>query len=229
MQTPFPQQQPLDLTEYASQMPVTETENVDQEEENTEPTCFHAHYEGGMEMNSDIETVAEYLNAHAGWFSRCAHPMKVEPLGEDSYILTIGCFGAFGYEVEPKIAVELTKPENNVYPMQNFPVPNYESPGYEVDYRAVMELSEIPRPKNQKDLPEKITQVKWTLDLGVDIQFPKFIRKLPQSLIQKTGDRLLSQIIRQVSRRLTQKVQEDFHRSHNLPLPAKKKNKKVEE
>jgi hypothetical protein len=43
--------------------------------------------------------------------------------------------------------------------------------------------------------------------------FPKFIRRLPQGLIQGTGDRVLAQIVRQVSRRLTAKVQDDFHAS----------------
>jgi hypothetical protein len=44
--------------------------------------------------------------------------------------------------------------------------------------------------------------------------------------VQSTGDRLLNQIVRQVSRRLTRKVQEDFHQSLGIELPANvKKNK----
>jgi len=55
----------------------------------------------------------------------------------------------------------------------------------------------------------------------VMVQFPRFIHALPMSLIETTGDRLLNQIVRQVSRRLTHKVQEDFHTSANLPFPKK--------
>ncbi|WP_425461531.1 DUF1997 domain-containing protein, partial [Hyella patelloides] len=39
--------------------------------------------------------------------------------------------------------------------------------------------------------------------------------------MQNTGDRLLAQIVRQISPRLTYKVQQDFHSSKGLPIPAK--------
>jgi hypothetical protein len=44
-------------------------------------------------------------------------------------------------------------------------------------------------------------------------------------LSQSTGDRLLSQVVRQVSRRLTHKVQEDFHSSLGIPMPKKLKKR----
>jgi hypothetical protein len=69
----------------------------------------------------------------------------------------------------------------------------------------------------------EITIVEWQLDLTVYIHFPKFIQRLPKSMVQTTGDRLLNQIVRQVSRRLTHKVQEDFHKSLGLPLLKSKK------
>jgi hypothetical protein len=64
-----------------------------------------------------------------------------------------------------------------------------------------------------------MTQVEWTLNLAVAIQFPKFIHKLPQTVIQKTGDNVLKQIVRQVSKRLTHKVQKDFHGQAGLAMP----------
>ena len=57
--------------------------------------------------------------------------------------------------------------------------------------------------------------------MDVAVKFPKFIHKLPFSVIQKTGDRLLTQIVRQISPRLTYKIQEDFHKGQDLPVPAK--------
>lgn len=194
---------------------------------------FQTHFEGYMEMYSDAATVAAYLNAHEGWFCRCAQPMKVEPIGDNGYILTVGKFGSFGYEVEPKLAVVLQPPQGRIYKMHSIAIPNYFSPGYEVDYQASMELIEVPvhlaessiapvfKKKGQAQLPSTITKVKWHLKMDVAVQFPKFIYKLPGSMIQSTGDRLLAQIVRQVSPRLTCKVQQDFHARHNLPLPPK--------
>lgn len=196
---------------------------------------FRVSYLGSMDMYSDAKTVAEYLNAHEGWFCHCAQPMQAEPLNENGYILTVGCFGSLGYEVEPKIAIVLNPSVDGLYTMETTPIPDYNPPGYEVNYQASMELQEITREDNKpqkkgldffksktkKDIPATITQVNWTMNLEVRVKFPKFIHKLSSTLVQSTGDRLLSQIIRQISPRLTYKVQQDFHTRYDLPIPPK--------
>lgn len=53
----------------------------------------------------------------------------------------------------------------------------------------------------------------------MEVQFPRFIKALPQSLVKGSGDQLLNQVVRQVSKRLTHKVQEDFHTTLQIPLP----------
>ncbi|MDZ8029904.1 DUF1997 domain-containing protein [Nostoc sp. DedSLP04] len=185
-------------------------------------TKFYGRYQDCMEMAAPVEKVAEYLNSHASWFARCAEPMKVQSLGENGYALTIGRFGSFGYEVEPKIGLELLPPEKGIYRIRTIPIPDYQPPGYDVDYRASLELKET-------DLSTsigKVTRVEWELDLIVYLHFPRFIQRLPKSIIQSTGDRLLNQIVRQVSRRLTRKVQEDFHKSLEIPFPGNSKQKR---
>ncbi|MFB2836962.1 DUF1997 domain-containing protein [Floridanema evergladense] len=197
--------------------------------EELEPFRFHGYFEDCMEMYAPPEVVAEYLNAHHEWFRRCAQPMKAEPLGENGYALVIGKFGSFGYEVEPKIGLHLLPPEASIYRIRTIPIPGYVAPGYDVDFNAEMKLLEVKadslegNTESPKNLPSTITQIEWQLDLAVFIKFPRFIHRLPKSLIQSTGDRLLAQIVRQVNRRLTQKVQEDFHKSLGLILPQKSK------
>ena len=218
-------------TSTSNSMQLTCTNSI----EKKKAFVFEVSFEGRMDMYGDADTVAEYLNAHEGWFCRCAQPMKVEPLGNNGYVLTVGKYGSFGYEVEPKVGVVLHPPVGRVYQMQTIPIPDYEAPGYDVNYQASMELTEISpetRVKSKEglfsgkqDLPSRITQVNWTLNLAVEVEFPQFISKLSSSLIQTTGDRLLGQIVRQISPRLTYKVQQDFHSSHQLPLPPKTSRK----
>ncbi|TBR61722.1 DUF1997 domain-containing protein [Mastigocladus laminosus UU774] len=204
---------------------IAENEVVHIEKSVGTTTMFCGRYQDKMEMYASADTVAEYLNNHASWFSRCAEPMKVEPLGENGYALVIGRFGSFGYEVEPKIGLELLPPEDHVYRIRTVPIPDYQAPGYEVDYNSSLQLIEI-QESSITTISSEITTVEWELDLKVYINFPKFIQRLPKSLVQSTGDRVLHQIIRQVSRRLTRKVQEDFHQSLGIELPANvKKNK----
>ncbi|MEH1893851.1 MAG: DUF1997 domain-containing protein [Nostoc sp.] len=183
-------------------------------------TKFYGRYQDFMEMPASAEKVAEYLNAHASWFSRCAQPMKVQLLGENGYALVIGRFGAFGYEVEPKIGLELLPPEEGIYRIRTIPIPDYQAPGYDVDYKASLQLIE-----NNACSSGEVTRVEWELDLVVDLHFPRFIQRLPKSIIQSTGDRLLNQIVRQVSRRLTRKVQQDFQKSLEKSLLVNSKQK----
>lgn len=210
----------------ADSMQLTCSNSVEQQTTFT----FEVAFEGRMDMYSDIDTVAEYLNAHKGWFCRCAQPMKVEPLTDNGYILTVGKYGSFGYEVEPKIGVVLMPPVERVYLMHTIPLPDCDSLGYDVSYRARMELQEtegVIEMSNkglfarQISIPQHITQVSWDLELKVKVEFPKFISKLSPGLVQSTGDSLLAQIVRQVSPRLTHKVQQDFHNSRNLSMPPK--------
>ncbi len=193
---------------------------------------FQSSFVGYMDMYSDYQTVADYLDSHEGWFCRCSKPMQVEPLGKNGYILSVGHFSYFGYDVEPKIAVVLNPPHNGKYTMHTVPIPGYQAPGYEVSYKSQMELQELDLQetlgkqvkqifKSNKSCPDIIIRVGWTLDMSVTVDFPKFIHKLPSSLIQNTGDRLLAQIVRQISPRLTYKVQQDFHTRLNLPIPPK--------
>lgn len=195
---------------------------------------FHCHFAGCMEMYGDRATVAAYLSHHEGWFRRCAQPMQAEPFGDKGYILTVGRFGSLGYEVEPKMAVVFDMPEEGFYPMYSVPIPNYTPPGYNLDYQAHMHLQEVPcqeaapglekafqRFGNQCPPPARITQVLWELHLNVWVQFPKFIYRLPHALLEKSGNALLGQIVKQVSPRLTYKVQKDFHDHHQLPLPPR--------
>jgi hypothetical protein len=65
--------------------------------------------------------------------------------------------------------------------------------------------------------------VRWQLDLHVWIRLPGVITLLPDNLVQSSGEHLLRQIVRQISRRLTWKVQEDFHASHGLPCPPRQR------
>jgi hypothetical protein len=182
-----------------------------------QPTHFSGHYSSCMEMYADAATVIAYLDMHPEWFYRCAHPMMADSIGNDSYALIIGRFGSFGYEVEPKIGLHLLPQDHGVYRIETIPVPGYKPQGYEVDFRAFLQLVE------GEDEEQVITRVEWELDLDVAVYFPRFIRAIPQQIIHATGDRLLNQIVRQVSRRLTRKVQLDFHDTHNLPFPGRKR------
>ena len=72
--------------------------------------CYSSRFSDAMEMLSPAETVASYLDHHQAWFQRCAAPMTVQAIDQQSYALTLGQFGNFGFEVEPTIALRLLPP-----------------------------------------------------------------------------------------------------------------------
>ncbi|MFM7087515.1 MAG: DUF1997 domain-containing protein [Cyanobium sp.] len=184
-----------------------------------------------MEMRAPSAVVAEYLDRHEGWFRRCAAPMQVAALGSNGYLLTLGRFGNFGFEVEPTIGLELLPQEAGIYRILTVPVPSADATLqglYDVEFNAALRLEECESSGTEVSHEEvdrllRHTLVRWQLDLTVWIRLPSMINLLPDSLVQSSGDHLLRQIVRQISRRLTWKVQEDFHGSHGLPCPPRRR------
>ncbi|MEL6855021.1 MAG: DUF1997 domain-containing protein, partial [Cyanobacteria bacterium J06607_13] len=196
------------------------------ESSSKETLHFQGNYIGQMEMYADAASVAAYLDAHQNWFRRCAQPMAVEPIGTNGYGLTVGKFKSLNHEIEPKIGLHLLPQEEGIYRIETIPVPGYEPAGYDVDFRASMTLCE----GSLDDIPEEIsveksTHVEWELNLSTWVEVPRFIQVLPDNLVKASGDKLLNQIVRQVSKRLTRKVQAEFHNSLGLPIPPGKKRR----
>jgi hypothetical protein len=164
----------------------------------------------------------QFAHHFQGWMDLYAP--TVEPVGDNGYILGIGKYGSFGYEVEPKIGLNLLPQSAGTYRIETIPLPEQDDQQYQVDFRAAMNLVDAELASDAevaKFGAQHLTKIDWQLDLKVTIQFPRFIHRLPQGMIQKTGDRLLAEIVKQVSNRLTTKVQLDFHQSHGIDLPKK--------
>jgi hypothetical protein len=177
--------------------------------ESSKAVTFYSQFDGCMELKGDRTTVMNYLDAHQGWFCRCAEPMEVEAIGNNGYAITVGHYGSHGFMVEPKIALHLLPHEHGIYRIETLPLPDNQHQCYEVDFDANLHLVES-EPTSETEV---LTQVQWTLDLSVKIHFPAFIYRLPHKLIQYTGDQVLNQIVKQVSKRLTAKVKNDFHQT----------------
>jgi hypothetical protein len=198
--------------------------------------CYRSHFADLMEMRASDDTVALYLDRHERWFRRCAAPMAVTPLGSNGYSLRLGRFGNFGFEVEPTIGLELLPQSQGVYRILTVPAAggsgSMESL-YDVDFKASLRLDsgdgEADTGVASDSNPgagadgQPTTQVRWELDLSVWIRLPGVITLLPEGLVQSSGEHLLRQIVRQISRRLTWKVQEDFHASHGLDCPPRRR------
>ncbi|MGK7897311.1 MAG: DUF1997 domain-containing protein [Xenococcus sp. (in: cyanobacteria)] len=187
---------------------------------------FHHYFSGWMTMYAPIPVVQQYLDTHQDWFRRCARPMKVEALGDMGYTLGLGRYGAFGFYVDPKIGLELIPQNYGFYRIETVPIPGYTPTLYSVDFKALLSLLETPQTDRSETgiidgVPNVECHLAWELDLGVWLNLPGFIQALPPNLIRTTGDRILIQVVRQVSRRLTRTVQEDFHRSLEIPFPPK--------
>ena len=186
-------------------------------------TSFHNHYVGYMDLFGDKLTVMKYLNAHQGWFRRCAHPFKADPIGEMGYAMGVGKVGAMGFQVDARVGLNLLPPdENAVYRITTIPIPNQAPQGYEVDFQAEMRLEEktLNLQSGQK-LGQNwvMTSIEWDLNLTVTLQFPQFIQRLSQDMLQKTGDGVLGFVVKRVSKSLTAKVQDDFHKTHEIKVP----------
>lgn len=186
--------------------------------------CYTSSFSDRMEMLAPTAVVADYLDRHEVWFERCAAPIQVKSLDQQSYGLTLGRFGNFGFEIEPTISLRLLPQDQLIYRIETTDLawgdPSLRN-HYEVDFQARMELK--PWAEAEGMDPGLATAVSWDLDLSVWIRLPQVITVLPDGLVQSSGDHLLRQIVRQVSRRLTWKVQEDFHAQYSLKCPPRRR------
>ena len=191
--------------------------------------CYSSTFADLMEMRAPAAVVASYLDRHEGWFRRCAAPMTVTPLGSQGYLLTLGRFGNFGFEVEPTIGLALLPQQAGVYRIETVSLPDADATLlelYDVEFNASLRLDDSEGADTSTEEVDALmphTLVRWQLDLAVWIRLPSMITILPEGLVQSSGDRLLRQIVRQISRRLTWKVQEDFHASHGIPCPPRRR------
>ncbi|MGG6263229.1 DUF1997 domain-containing protein [Leptolyngbya sp. AN03gr2] len=166
---------------------------------------FNEHYTGLTPMHGSLDAVAAYLANHQEWFSRCAAPMRTEPLGANGYVLTIGQYRFFGYAIEPKIGLTLIVQSAQKYRIETVEIPGH-SPEYAVDFCSNMILAET------LDRGRVITSICWSLSLGIVVRFPDWMRRFPQVIVHKTASRLLTETVRFVSCCLEKKIQADFSR-----------------
>lgn len=179
--------------------------------------AFFNHYVGHMDLLADQQTVMKYLDAHQGWFRRCANPFKADPIGETGYAMGVGKVGAIGFQVDARVGLNLLPPdENSVYRITTIPIPDQPPQGYDVDFQAEMRLQEQPLEFAENPV---MTSIQWDLRLTVSLQFPAFIQKISRDMLQKTGDSVLGFVVQKVSKSLTAKVQDDFHKTHNIKVP----------
>ena len=186
--------------------------------------CYTSSFADRMEMLAPTAVVADYLDRHEVWFERCAAPIQAKSLDRQSYGLTLGRFGNFGFEIEPTISLRLLPQDQLIYRIETTDLAWEDSTLrnlYEVDFQARMELK--PWAEAEGMDPGLATAVSWNLDLSVWVRLPQVITVLPDGLVQSSGDHLLRQIVRQVSRRLTWKVQEDFHAQYSLKCPPRRR------
>lgn len=217
----------------------TDSENKNSKDQNSHQNFdtnlpineFHSHYIGYMDLFADQQTVMKYLDAHQGWFKRCAHPFKADPIGEAGYAMGVGQVGAMGFNVDPRVGLNLMPSDANaVYRITTIPIPDQLPQGYEVDFYAEMRLEEkILDSKSDLKAGENLdksldknsimTCIEWDLKLTVTLQFPAFIQRLSKDMLQKTGDGVLGFVVQRVSKSLTPKVQADFHKTHDIKVP----------
>ena len=98
-----------------------------------------------MEMRAPRGVVGGYLDRHEGWFRRCAAPMRVTALAQNGYVLTLGRFGNFGFEVEPTIALELLPQAEGIYRIITVPSDAVDPALqglYDVEFNASLSLDE---------------------------------------------------------------------------------------
>ena len=79
---------------------------------------YISRFSDSMEVRTTAETVTHHLDQHQPRFQRCEEPMAVREMDDQTYVLTLGQFGNFGFEIEPTIALKMLPQKNNIYRLE---------------------------------------------------------------------------------------------------------------
>jgi len=163
--------------------------------------------QGEVDLETSVEDLADYLRHHQSWIHRCFKPLTVQPLGGADYRLQFFRIGGLGFELEPHFAITIWEDPQHCFRLSSLDLPEDEPLPYRVDCQATFRIEE------RVQEPTAITRVYWGLILKVDIELPGFLQALSRPLVQKVGIKVVNQVTRSMSDRLTHNVCTDFYRS----------------
>ncbi|MEN9205145.1 MAG: DUF1997 domain-containing protein [Thermostichales cyanobacterium DRC_bins_46] len=162
---------------------------------------------GEVDLETPVEELAGYLRHHQEWIHRCFKPLKVQPLGNADYRLQFFRIGGLGFELEPHFAITIWEDPLHCFRLTSLALPEDASLPYQVDCQASFRIEQ-----HSSD-PQPLTRVYWDLTLKIDLELPGFLQVLPRPLVQKVGIKVVNQVTRSMSDRLTHNVCTDFYRS----------------
>lgn len=165
--------------------------------------------QGRVDLETDRLTLAHYLHDHAEWIERCFKPLKVFPLSPETYKLQFFRIGGLGFELEPCFGVKIWPEQDSVFWLSSIDLPEEEGLPYSVDCLSYFRLEELDLDSHHGPL----TRVHWDLKLDIWMQLPGFLQALPYPLVYRVGARVVNQVTRSMSDRLTHNVCTDFYRS----------------
>jgi len=163
--------------------------------------------QGEVDLETPVEDLAKYLRHHHQWIHRCFKPLTVQPLGGADYRLQFFRIGGLGFELEPHFAITIWEEPQHCFRLASLNLPEDQSLPYRVDCQATFRIEQLALD------PTPIARVYWGLLLKIDIELPGFLQVLSRSLVQKVGIKVVNQVTRSMSDRLTHNVCTDFYRS----------------
>ncbi len=189
--------------------PTLEIKN--QPNESTTPTQVevYASRQGAVDLETDLDRLASHLERHSEWMERCLKPLTVYALSADDYKLQFFQISGLGFSLEPCFGVKVWSEPNYVYCLRSIPLPEDEALPYTVDCWSYYHLESI--------VESEVTRVNWKLKLHIVLDLPKFLQALPDSMVYQVGVRVINQVTRTMTDRLTRNVCTDYYQSIGRP------------
>jgi hypothetical protein len=175
--------------------------------------------QGQVDLQTDLPRLADYLQNHRDWIDHCFKPLKVEALSANTYKLQFFRIGGLGFELEPCFGVKIWADEGNIFRLSSIELPSDAHLPYKVDCQSYFRLEELSRsegqdqPDQKEDSHPTLTRVHWDLQLCIQMELPGFLLALPRNLVHRVGTKVVVQVTRSMSDRLTHNVCTDFYKS----------------
>ncbi len=186
-----------------------------------ESTC-----QGQVDLQTDAPTFATYLDSHRDWMERCFKPLKVLPLTDDSYKVQFFRIAGLGLEVEPCFGIQLWSEDRSLFRLRSIELPMEAETPYQITCLSSFRLEPLEpasplsgysaggfvRETSRGSSPPMI-RVHWHLNLLVGMELPGLVKSLPSAFVHRVASRIVNQVTRSMSERLTRNVCSDFYQT----------------
>ncbi|AGY57657.1 DUF1997 domain-containing protein [Gloeobacter kilaueensis] len=157
--------------------------------------------QGDVRLQTPLPPLVTYLRGPDHWVPVGFRPLKVQRTGAGHFDLQLPEFGALGFQLAPRMVLQLIEDDECRYRLLSVPSP---ASDYQTDFSGLFQLT--PRPP--------AVDVFWEARFAIQLTLPGFLGMFPQPVVQSAAQTAVSAMSASVCQNLVHNICCDYRSRH---------------